>query len=89
MKKIRNLTLTAIACLTTAPAVLTAAEIFDASSAFTYVPLLNSHLLTYWSAFTTVVHHHDLLNRSSTAWFEAGFCTLRPRGAYLHLLLQH
>ena len=47
---------------------------------FTYVPLLNSHLLTYWPAFTTVVHHHDLLNRSSTAWFEAGFCTPTPRG---------
>ena len=32
------------------------------------------------STFTTVVHHHDLLDHSSTAWFGASFCTPTPRG---------
>ena len=47
---------------------------------FTFVPLLNSHLLTSSANFTAVAHHHDLLNRSSTGWFEASFCTPAPRG---------
>jgi hypothetical protein len=30
--------------------------------------------------FAAVAHHHDLLDRSSTAWFGASFCTPTPRG---------
>lgn len=30
--------------------------------------------------FSAVAHHHDLLNRSSTAWFDACLCQPTPRG---------
>src|ERR1039457_614032 len=63
------------------PAVLTAAYVFDASSDGLLSLLFST--LTCWPirpTFTTVVHHHNLLDCSSTAWFGAGFCTPIPRG---------
>ena len=63
------------------PAVLTASYPFRCViGRFTFVHLLNSHLPASRADFSAVAHHHGLLNRSSTAWFEASFCTPAPRG---------
>jgi len=63
------------------PAVLTAAKPFDASSdgllSLTFSTLTCPPIRP---AFRAVVHHRVLLGHSSTAWFEASFCTPAPRG---------
>ncbi|MEA3180679.1 MAG: hypothetical protein QOI59_4202 [Gammaproteobacteria bacterium] len=63
------------------PTVPTASALFDASSvgslSFTFSALTCRPLRADFSA---VAHHHGLLNRSGTAWFEASFCTPAPRG---------
>src|SRR5580700_6872736 len=47
---------------------------------FTFVHLLDTHLTPYSSAFSQIAHHRDLLNHSSTGWFEICVCTPIPGG---------
>jgi hypothetical protein len=60
------------------PTVLTASWIFDASSVGSPSQLIPSGLSR--PIFTAVAHYHGLLGHSSTAWFEARFCTPASRG---------
>ena len=63
------------------PAVLTASWIFDASSVGSLSFTFSAHTFRpLGPIFPAVAHHHGLLGHSSTAWFEASFCTPTSRG---------
>jgi hypothetical protein len=63
------------------PTVLTASWNFDASSVGSLAFTFSAHTFRpLGPIFAAVAHHHGLLGHSSTAWFEACFCTPASRG---------